>query len=340
MRVDANLNASTIELERTLAIRGLRFRHFAGEADFAGMVAVHQSANLADGTEDISSVERMASNYAHLTNSDPYRDVTIAEVDGRIVAYARVYWSELTDGGRGYAVFGFVEQQWRRRGLGGALLRRNEGLQRETASEHPGVEPKWLESFSAETNAGNLALLTGAGYGPVRFSYDMVRPTLDEVPDAPTPDGIEIRSVEREHYRRIWEASNEAFRDEWGQHDESEEAWANFADDPTNADPSLWRVAWDGDEVAGLVITIIPVEANEHYGRARAWLGSVAVRRPWRRRGLARSLMAQSLRAARDAGFTSAGLGVDTENPSGALRLYEALGFGAARRYTTFRKRL
>lgn len=330
----------TLHLAEAPAIPGLRFRHFGGEADYAGMVAVHQSANLADGTEEIISVERMASNYANLSNSDPQRDVTIAEVGRRIVAYARVYWSELTDGGRGYAVFGFVDPEWRRRGLGGALLRRNEALQRETAAAHPGVEPKWLESFSVDSNPGNLALLSGAGYAPVRYSYDMVRPTLDDVPDAPMPAGIEVRTVVRAQYRSIWAAANEAFRDEWGEHDESEEAWASFVNDPKNADPSLWKVAWDGDEVAGMVITIIPVEANRHFGRARAWLDSVAVRRAWRRRGLARSLIAQSLLAARQAGLTSAGLGVDTENPSGALGLYESLGFRAARRYTTFRKRL
>jgi ribosomal protein S18 acetylase RimI-like enzyme len=35
----------------------------------------------------------------------------------------------------------------------------------------------------------------------------------------------------------------------------------------------------------------------------------------------------------RDRGLTSAGLGVDTENPSGALGLYERLGFHTDQRF-------
>jgi ribosomal protein S18 acetylase RimI-like enzyme len=328
-----------IELEAAPDIPGLRVRHFAGSADYPGMHAVNQAAELADGTEYMTSLEQFRNAYEHLLNCDPYRDVTIVEVDGRMVAYSRVFWSELNEGGRAYTCFGFVEPGWRRRGIATALLPRNEALLRTIAAEHH-VAPKWLESESAETNVGNVALLERAGYTAVRWDYDMVRPTLDEIPDVPLPEGMEVRPVTRDQYRSIWDAMSEAFRDHWGQHDESEEAWKRFRDEPANADPSLWRVAWDGDQVAGLVLTTIPTEANEHFGRRRGYVESVAVRRPWRRRGLARALLADGLRAMRDAGLTSANLGVDTENPMGALRLYESLAFAPDKRYASYRKPL
>jgi mycothiol synthase len=328
-----------IELAAAPDIPGLRMRHFAGPEDYPGMHAVNQAAELADETEYMTSLAEFTNAYEHLLNCDPHRDVTIVEVDGRMVAYSRVFWSELNEGGRGYNCFGFVDPAWRRRGIATALLPRNEALLRSIAAEHD-VAPKWLESQSAETNAGNVALLERAGYRAVRWDYDMVRANLDEIPDVPLPEGLEVRPVTRDQYRSIWEADKEAFRDHWGQHDASEEAWGRFRDEPSYADPSLWRVAWDGDQVAGLVITTIPHEANEHFGRKRGYVDSVAVRRPWRRRGLARALLADGLRAMRDAGLTSANLGVDTENPTGALRLYEDLGFAPDKRFASYRKPL
>ena len=82
---------------------------------------------------------------------------------------------------------------------------------------------------------------------------------------------------------------------------------------------------------------IYPAE-NETLGQRRGWLDHVSVRRPWRRRGLASALIAESLRALADAGMTDAALGVDAENPSGALRVYENLGFRRTRTGVGYRK--
>jgi ribosomal protein S18 acetylase RimI-like enzyme len=166
----------------------------------------------------------------------------------------------------------------------------------------------------------------------------MVAPSLDGISAPPMPDGIELRPVTRDQYRRIWEASAEAFRDHWGEAEWTEEDWVRFDADPDNADPALWRVGWDGDEIAGAVMTTVPEEENERYGRKRAYVSAVSVRRPWRRRGLARALLAGSLVAAREAGFTSASLGVDTDSPTGATALYESLGFAPERTFTAYRK--
>jgi mycothiol synthase len=103
-------------------------------------------------------------------------------------------------------------------------------------------------------------------------------------------------------------------------------------------DTSLWRVGWDGDEVAGSVMNFIYPAENDALGLRRGWLDHVSVRRPWRRRGLASALIAESMRALRDAGMTQAALGVDAENPTGALPVYENLGFRRARTGVQYRK--
>ena len=328
-----------IEIRGAPAIDGLRFRTFRGAEDIPAMHAVHRASNLADETEDVITLEAMTSDYANLTNCDPSRDVVLIEVGGELVGYSRRYWTLLNEGGRAYESFAFLHPAWRRRRIGTALLPYNEEGLRAIAAEHPDDGPKWLTSGAVETQAGTHALLRNAGYEPIRYGYDMVRPTLDEIPDVPMPEGLEVRPAERGQYRAIWEANNEAFRDHWGEHDESEASYQRFLDWP-EAEPELWRVAWDGDQVAGLVLNSVDHAGNEQFGRQRGWLDSVSVRRPWRRRGLARALIARSLAAFRERGMTSAGLGVDTENPTGALQLYESLGFAPERRYTAYRKPL
>jgi mycothiol synthase len=73
-------------------------------------------------------------------------------------------------------------------------------------------------------------------------------------------------------------------------------------------------------------------------GLSRGWLEHISVRRPWRKRGLATALIAETLRLFQDMGLEEGALGVDSENPTGALRLYESLGFRRHRTGISFRK--
>ena len=168
----------------------------------------------------------------------------------------------------------------------------------------------------------------------------MVRPHLDDLPDAPLPDGLEIRPVLPEHRRRIWDAENEAIQDMWGATETTEADYERLLSDPVKSDTSLWQIAWDGDEVAGQVRAFIDDEENARFGRLRGYSENISVRRPWRRRGLARALIAASFPALRARGMQEAALGVDTENVTGALRIYERCGFRPVSRHTIFRKPL
>ena len=319
-------------------VPGLVFRHYRGEDDLPAMHRVYTAVHEADGLEEVTTLDDMRLNYAHLVNCEPSRDITLAEVDGEVVAYARVFWQDLVDGGRSYSCFGFVHPACRRRGIGGAMLRRNEELLRSTAADHLGVEPKWFSSEAVESDAGNMALLRREGYEPARYFYDMVAPSLEPIVAPPMPDGIALRPVTRDQYRAIWEAAAEAFRDHWGETEWTEEEWARWEAEPDNADPRFWRVGWDGEQIAGVVTTTVPAEENERYGRRRVYVSGVSVRRPWRRRGLARALLASSLVGAREEGYTSASLGVDTDSPTGATDLYRSLGFEPERTFVAWRK--
>jgi ribosomal protein S18 acetylase RimI-like enzyme len=97
-------------------------------------------------------------------------------------------------------------------------------------------------------------------------------------------------------------------------------------------------VAWDGDQIAGQIRGYINTDENERFGLKRGWVENISVRRPWRRRGLARALISATIEGLRERGMTEAALGVDTQNVTGALHLYESVGFRPVSKSTTYRK--
>jgi len=268
---------------------------------------------------------------------DAERDLQIVEVDGAVVGYWDVEWVDTTDGLREYRLGGMVDPDWRRRGIGTWMLHASEAHAQRRAAAVPTDRPRMLGTWQPDTRVGARALMAREGYTPARFFFDMVRPTLDEIEEPPLPEGIELRPVREDQLRQLWEADVEAFLDHWGGFDASDERYAIWKGDP-KFDPSLFVVAWDGDEIAGGIVNEINEVENATFKRQRGWLASVFVRRQWRRRGLGRALVAKSLIVFRERGMTSAGLGVDADNPTGALGLYEAAGFEVDFRSTAFRK--
>ena len=170
----------------------------------------------------------------------------------------------------------------------------------------------------------------------------MRRPTLDGIPERDLPSGLEVRPVAPADLRRIWEAEVEAFAGHWGAsaQDRSETMWEEWLADPLHRQMDLWQVAWDGDEVAGMVRPFVNEDDNTRFGVRRGWCENISTRAPWRGRGVASALICRALRALRDRGMTEAALGVDAQNETGALRLYQALGFRETSRETEWRRPL
>ncbi len=147
------------------------------------------------------------------------------------------------------------------------------------------------------------------------------------------PAGIELRPfIKDEHGIAVWQADTEVFHDHWSSHDRTYEEWSHEKFGNPNFDPTLWMVAWDGNEIAGF--------SQNRFRQGIGWVGTIAVRRPWRKRGLARALIVQSMKMFKDMGMTETALGVDTENLSGALRVYESCGYKKVKMSITLRKPL
>jgi ribosomal protein S18 acetylase RimI-like enzyme len=132
---------------------------------------------------------------------------------------------------------------------------------------------------------------------------------------------------------------NEAFRDHWGHTDTTLEQWQHWTTDPDHR-PDMWFIAWDTekDEPTGICGNGISPEHNARVGRQEGWVDVLAVRRAYRGQGLGRALLLTGMKALQDERMQWAMLSVDTENLTGALRLYEGAGFRPAKRSGAFRK--
>jgi mycothiol synthase len=317
----------------------LRIRAFDPDRDFADVVRVINAENEADNVDERESESDLGAHVAHISDQfDPRRDMAVGESEGRIVAVASQDWIDTRDGAlREHRLWGAVEPAVRRRGIGSAMLRDNERRAALLAATHDTDRPHAYAGWASDGRPG-ARLLKASGYELVRWFLDMVRPDLDDLPEPPPlPDDLELLPVTPDLYPIVWKANREAFRDHWGGADESEAAMRRFLEAP-DRDPSLWLVAFDGDEVAAGVFNGIYPEQDAALGIKRGWLDSVFTRRPWRRRGLARALMLRSLILLKERGMTSAALGVDADNPSGALGLYESAGFRVYDRFSAWRK--
>ena len=334
-----HVQTDLINVEMETAVPGLAFRHYRGEEDIPAMVNIINKSNPADGVEWIATVKESVNHYRHLTNCDPRKDIIIAEVHGDMVGYGRCWWQQQLSGERIYNHFAHVAPAWRDEGIRRAIVQFNETRLQTIAATHPQDSKQWLNCWASETEIHWENLLLDEGYKPIRYFMSMVRPTLAEIPNLPLPDGIVVRQGTHDQARQIWEALTEAFQDHWGETEWSEETFESWRQNP-NFNPDLWQVAWDGDEVAGGVLNFINKQENDEYGRWRGYTEDIFVRRPWRRQGLAKALIARSLQLLKNEGMEEAALGVDAENTTGAVQLYTGLGFQTDKQSATYRKPL
>ena len=321
---------------------GLALRAFDVERDYEPVADLITTANIHDDLDWLMTVAALRSEIRAEGWYHPVTDTRVAELDGVVVGFLRVRSRE-----RGPDKVVHRQEVWtapplRRRGIASALVEWSEARARDivgSGSLGTATAVHELAFTCDESNPASLAFAEAVGYRLTRYSFEMRRRLDEPIPDAPLPDGIEVRPVVERDHRQIWEGNAEAFRDHWEAAERNEADFLTTFDNP-DLDTTLWQVAWDRDEVAGVVINAIFAEENERLGIKVGWLEEVSVRRPWRRRGLGAALIAASLRTFHERGMDEASLGVDAENPTGALALYERLGFRRHRSFRVYRKRI
>jgi mycothiol synthase len=249
--------------------------------------------------------------------------------DGSLAAYAGVRQRHPTR----LRTFSGVLPEHRGNGIGTQLLGLVEERARRLAAKAPEGEIVMLSHDVGALNSDKAALLEHHGYELVRTFLKMGIELDEEPPEPQLPDGIVLETMRPGTEREIYDASEEAFRDHWDHVPHDYDEWREWNFSRESFDPTLWLVAYDGDEIAGISL-------NHFDGGDEAWVNVLAVRRPWRRHGLGLALLLTSFRDFRRRGIARAALGVDSENPTGATRLYERAGMHVVREEKAYAKEI
>jgi mycothiol synthase len=261
----------------------------------------------------------------------PETDAFLVEAnDGRIVGYLDFY--NIKDHAH-LAIDGYVHPDFHGMNIDRVLMMRAE----ERAREEMKLAAPDLRVYIRSTMDGKdepaIALHKEMGYAPLRYQWRM-EIALTEMPTIPPfPEGIELRPFDKEaHARLTWEADNEAFSEHWGSHNAAFEEWSFRKFGKPEFDPNLWLIAWDGDQIAGFSLN--------RFRMGIGWVGTLGVRKPWRKQGLGMTLLKHSFADFYKRGTKTIGLGTDSENSTGATRLYEKAGMRMASEFVTFEKEL
>lgn len=271
--------------------------------------------------------EDMVADYKTRQNFDPADQSWYAEKDGLTVGIAECFWFDLPLEKRRVLRVG---TNWRKEYYGTVLpdmlLDVAEAKCREMAAEMDTDLTLVFSGWTMKKAEGRHAVYKAHGFNPVRYFFNMTRDNTKELGEFPLPEGITIRSAEEGEYRKVFKAIEEAFRDHWGWSEATEEQYQEWMKS-RHFQPNLWKVAWDGDDVCGTVLNYVDEAENEEFDRKRGYTETICVRRAWRGKGIAKAIIAESIRMFTAMGMEECALGVDAENPSGALNLYQRLGF-------------
>lgn len=228
-------------------------------------------------------------------------------------------------------VEGYVHPEHYGHGIGTMIVRLSEARAREHVPLAPPNARVVLHNWISGTNERACALLEREGYTPVRYFMRM-ESALDEPPDSPEwPEGITVRTFQPGEERLFYEVAEAAFVDHWGHIPVDFDTWKRRRFRAT-FDPNLWFLAVNGDEPAGFSLC-----STAH---GIGWVDYLGVLRTSRKRGLGMALLRHAFGEFHRRGLTRAALGVDTDSPTGATRLYERAGMRMAQQHATYGKEL
>jgi len=320
-------------------IKGLKFRRFKDKSDYAAMSVVSQKSWLADGFEWIQTEEDVAGVYKDSEDRDPVKDILIIETDRKIVGYGEATTERTEEDTLLLWNSVHLLPEWRGKGIREAVFEFNESelIRRARRADTRSQFQTWANDASNDWKS----LVLTRGFKPSWHVLEMVRSNLNDIPVFDLPDGLEIRQVAPRDYRQLWEGMRDAYKQEpWFTEARFDETHFNQWKNSSDLSPELWQAAWEGERIVGIVQNFVKKEENEAFGRKRGHTERIFVVPGWQRKGVARALISRSLAVLRDIGMVDATLDVTAENVSGALDLYQSLGYKAVYHFTFYRKEL
>jgi mycothiol synthase len=314
-------------------------RPYAGEADLPAIVDLMNLRALETGYEqsDVDGVRHWISS----PSVDPARDLRLwDDADGRLVGFGML-WVPLPGGdvvdGRFNAC---TRPEARGQGLESAMIAWG-STQLQSVGRERGL-PAQIYMGAPEQDTQERAMLEAHGFTVARYFFVMRRPLDQPIPEPQFPAGFTLRAMshDRADVERWVEMYNLSFIDHWGFHPLTLERRLHRMSDPQyRPEQDLVGVAPDGT-FAGFCVCFIDATDNALRGRKDGWIGVLGTRRGYRKIGLGRAMLLAGLHLLKREGMDTGVLDVDAENPTGALRLYESVGFTVDKTDIAYRKDL
>jgi mycothiol synthase len=305
-----------------ITIRTLR------KEDHPAVVELLHEADAVDHQDRVATVDDLERDMTY-PGYHPESDTFVACDGERLVGYCEQFLRKAIGSGESvFYTWGAVHPGWRRQRVGRRLLEASYGraLERLPAAPEGAVH---LHANGSDGEPDRRALFEGLGMAPVRTYVHMVRPIDGDLPPVELPAGYRLRAMDPERdAETVWQVDNLAFRDHWGFFGFPLEEFRVWMARP-HFRPDLWVLAEEEStgHAVGIGLSSIDPSWIEHTGRQEGHVNTLAVLREHRHRGLGTALLAHSLHLLRQAGMEFADLGADSENLTGAVRLYERAGF-------------
>lgn len=314
-------------------------RPYAREADLEAIVELQNICRAVDPQDEVFTLQELRDEYAH-PDMDMTRDLRLWEdADGTLLAFGEMWVPSTGDNGDGSLWFQ-IHPSARDTDLSAEIIAWGEARMREVAQQRNITKPL-LRCSARDVQAERLALLQQHGFAVARYFFRMARDLAAPMPEAEWPQGFTLRHVAGEHEIPAWvECYNQSFIDHWNHHPRTVEQQMHWVRTPTyRPELDLVAVADDGT-FAAFCFCSINLEANTLAGNHEGWINLLGTRRGYRKLGLGRAMLLAGLSTIKAQGMDTALLGVDAENPTGALHLYESVGFTPVRTYVSHVKAL
>jgi mycothiol synthase len=306
----------------------------AVDADLSAVVALINASNRADGVAELLERSELAGEWSG-DRTAMATDTWLA-VDGDScvgVAYTVHLPSETVH--ERCIIHGTVAPDRRGQGIGRALMTWAIDHATELLRSSGRDLPRRIQVEADDQHVADQRLFVALGFEPVRWFEELRRP-LTDLPAAATLEDVVIVPWPDDRDEELLEVRNASFADHWGSTPTSPSAWHHQLHGYASR-PDLSFIAVDGDDrPVGICVNARYESDDEVTGRRDGWIMTLGTLAPWRGRGIASALLGASLHAFAGAGLTHAALSVDGDSPTGAARLYRALGFEQARRSTRF----
>ena len=272
---------------------------------------------------------------------EPFHDLALdtlalTDPDSAIVGYIWTSMRPDPTRDRVIIVSGRVHPDWTRLGLGRSLISWAIDRSHARPGQHSDTLPKIIRAYTYEEDVATVRAYESCGFGPDRYFVELTRDLTTPIRSINIAEGVVVTpwtSAVDDATRTI---HNEAFVDHWGSEPITEERWRRWLSHNEAFLPDASFVACVGNAIVGYSMNCAYPQEWEDIGHSEGWIVALGTARTWRKQGIASALVEASLRAFKGFGYHHAALGVDMENPSGALGLYTQHGFVPTRREVSF----